>query len=250
MALVYRVGAYSSNRGTLEGHNPAASTSFVGLNEYNQNIIWDSILAAAAQVDVTSSSTNDAAAGTGARTVELIGVDANYLVISETLTLNGQTIVTSALSYLRLTEINVLTTGSGRVNAGDLHAVKTGTGGSYTTGVPGTLTSALVKVPAGYNRSFSSVFIIPATKVAGKIVSASFGSGAQGATFKIFTRDLTDATAPLVEAFSQPIGANSAYAPKFFDNIANFPAKTQVELKVIGWAASANAFAKVILDMQ
>ena len=92
----------------------------VGAGTYD---IWPSastrqLPAAAGTVAVVSSSVNDTAAGTGARTVVLSGLDANYLTISETIALNGTTPVNSVNSYLRVNRTYVSTAGSGSKNAG------------------------------------------------------------------------------------------------------------------------------------
>jgi hypothetical protein len=80
-------------------------------------MVWP---AAAATISVVSSSVNDTAAGTGARTLYIEGLDSNYLVISETITLNGATPVVTANSYLRVNYAYILTAGSGGVNAGNI----------------------------------------------------------------------------------------------------------------------------------
>jgi hypothetical protein len=54
-----------------------------------------SYAAAALQMTVSSSSASDTSAGTGARTVLITGLNANYAVISESVTMNGQTAVTT-----------------------------------------------------------------------------------------------------------------------------------------------------------
>ena len=89
----------------------------------------------AAQMKVSSGSANDAAAGTGARTILLAGLDANYNRISEVVTLNGQTQVTTVNSYLRITYTEITSTGSGNAQAGIIYV---GTG-SATAGVPATI---------------------------------------------------------------------------------------------------------------
>lgn len=71
---------------------------------------------------VASGSANDAAAGTGARTVRLTGVLASGLSSSETITLNGTSGVNSSASYIHVTSLEVLTAGSGGVNAGIITA--------------------------------------------------------------------------------------------------------------------------------
>jgi len=117
-----------------------------------------SYLSAATVLKVSSSSTNDASAGTGARTVELFGLDGDYNEISETVTLNGQTAVNTTQSFLRINRMIVRSAGSGEANAGNIYA---GTG-TVTTGVPANIYAiingdgsnqtlmALWTVPAGY----------------------------------------------------------------------------------------------------
>lgn len=56
--------------------------------------------------------------GTGARTVVVVGLDTDYLPISETVTLNGVTEVVLTNQYLRINRAWVATAGSGGVAAG------------------------------------------------------------------------------------------------------------------------------------
>lgn len=117
-----------------------------------------SYLSAESVLKVSSGSANDTSAGTGARTVELFGLDGDYNEISETVTLNGQTAVNTTLSYLRINRMIVRSAGSGGANAGIIYA---GTG-TVTTGVPANIYAtingdgsnqtlmALWTVPAGY----------------------------------------------------------------------------------------------------
>jgi hypothetical protein len=117
-----------------------------------------SYLSAASVLKVSSSSANDTSAGTGARTVELFGLDGDYNEINEVVTLNGQTAVNTTQSYLRINRMIVRSAGSGGYNAGIIYA---GTG-TVTTGVPANIYAtingdgtnqtlmALWTVPAGY----------------------------------------------------------------------------------------------------
>lgn len=111
--------------------------------------------AAASVMKVSSSSTNDAAAGTGARTVLVQGLDANYVEIQEVVALNGQTAVNTVNSYLRVFGVTGLTAGSGGTNAGDLYM---GTG-TVTAGVPANVFS---KAPGGFGQSQGAHWTVPA----------------------------------------------------------------------------------------
>ena len=74
----------------------------------------------AAQLDITSTSAADTAAGTGARTLFLEGLDVNRDQITEIVTLNGLTIVTTTASFLAINNVKVVTAGSGDQNAGTI----------------------------------------------------------------------------------------------------------------------------------
>lgn len=78
--------------------------------------------AAAAATTIVSSSANDTAAGTGARTVLVTGLDASRNVITETVTMNGTTPVALTAEFFRINKIEVMTAGSGLVNEGLLTA--------------------------------------------------------------------------------------------------------------------------------
>lgn len=113
----------------------------------------------AAAIEVVSTSANDAAAGTGARTILIEGIGADYLPLSETITMNGATIVAgnAAKLYLDVWRASVVTTGSGLVNAGTITV-------RYPAG--STLTTIPVHATAGgMSVSQNTHYIIPADKI-------------------------------------------------------------------------------------
>ena len=111
--------------------------------------------ASATVIKVSSANTNDTSAGSGARTVRIVGLDANYNVISEVVALNGQTAVNTANSYIRINDFYVLTCGSGNTAAGIIYAGV----GNVTTGVPATIYSLM---PTAYNTQTQAIFTVPA----------------------------------------------------------------------------------------
>jgi len=137
----------------ISGISGSVGTSYTTV--WSQNTVY-AYLSAASVMEISSSNANDTAAGTGARTISINGLDANYNPISETVTLNGQTAVNTTNSYLRVFHIAVLTAGSGGAAAGNIYA---GTG-AVTAGVPAVIygvytsgngaTAAVWTVPAGY----------------------------------------------------------------------------------------------------
>lgn len=167
ISSISRQGAYEPfelqvSRGQIQGHtafcqfgiNTAVGTSnetvWIGSTTYT-------FPSSASVLKISSSSASDTSAGTGARTIQIQGLDANYEAVSETVSLNGQTAVNTTNSYLRVNRMIVLTAGSGGTSVGNIYA---GTG-DVTSGVPAVVVnqtgvlaneteSGFYTVPAGY----------------------------------------------------------------------------------------------------
>lgn len=102
---------------------------------------------------LTSDSANDAAAGTGARTVTVFGLDGNYAQISETVTLNGTTPVTTTNTFWRVYRTYAATAGSNGTNVGNItvqHNVTTANVFAYILAGTGQAHNSNYTVPAGY----------------------------------------------------------------------------------------------------
>ncbi len=190
-----------------------------------------SYLAAATQLSVSSSSTDDTSAGTGARTVTLSGLDANYSEISETVTLNGQTAVTTTNSYLRIFRMVVNSAGSGGENAGVIYA---GTG-TVTSGVPA---NKYATISVGDNQSLMAFWTVPANHTAyllqtdvtvattqnNKYCTASLVARPYGEVFQVKDR-FVKAESQTTLAYSLPL---------------EFEEKTDIEYRAIGDSAGAD----------
>lgn len=105
-------------------------------------------------ITITSDNTADAAAGTGARTLTIIGLDSDWNQISETVTLNGTTGVTTANVFRRAHTMFVRTAGSTGTNVGVLTA-------THTT----TTANVFLSILAGVGSSNFAVQTVPAGKV-------------------------------------------------------------------------------------
>ncbi|PHR55977.1 MAG: hypothetical protein COA43_14770 [Robiginitomaculum sp.] len=105
-------------------------------------------------VTVESSSVNDDTGGTGAITIQLIGLGSGFVSQTEIVTLNGTASVDSVNSYLRLDRVLVLTAGTGGVNDGDI-----------TVAQKVTTANVFAVVPAGGNRTLIACYTIPFGKV-------------------------------------------------------------------------------------
>ena len=153
---------YNGNSVVVKGRCSSTLTSVTDTG--GTNILLDpTILNTPSTVDISSSSASDASAGVGARTIQIVGLGSNQQYQSEIITLNGNTVVTSVNTYYRLFFTRVLTVGTTGYNVGDIYIIKTGTGGTYSAGVPGTFTiaSALIKVLATTNQGGSCSYTTP-----------------------------------------------------------------------------------------
>ena len=78
------------------------------------------IMTTADTLDIVSSSANDTSDGTGARTVFIDGIGADFLRQTEIVTMNGVTPVTTANTWLGVNRATVLSSGSLTYNDGDI----------------------------------------------------------------------------------------------------------------------------------
>jgi hypothetical protein len=144
---------YDLQKMTLFSANPDVDTATVPEFVWSQGGVF-TFPAAAAATTIVSASANDAAAGTGARTVTVTGLDANYLEVVETVTMNGTTPVNLAAQLLRVNKLEVATAGTGQVNAG---AITISIGGTTVSAIPadkGISQTGVFTVPADYDKAF------------------------------------------------------------------------------------------------
>lgn len=97
-----------------------------------REVVWEgggeyTFLAAAETLDVVSTDVNDTSGGTGARTMEIIGLDTNWDPLTETVELSGTNVVVTSASFLRTFRMVVRSGGSSGGNEGILTATSTDT---------------------------------------------------------------------------------------------------------------------------
>ncbi len=166
------------------GSNPVVGTSFEIVRGAGGTHTW---LTSAAIHDVSSSSTDDDAGGSGALTIEVHGLDGNYNDISEIVTMDGTTVVNTALSYLRINKAHVVTAGSGETNAGDIYVTETG--GNFTAGVPDDLALVEEKIAATFGEAESTIFTVPAGFTFYTHSIIVFAAAGKTVTFREYHRD-------------------------------------------------------------
>lgn len=159
-----------------------------------ERTVWDgaantnaNYLAAASKINFVSDDANDTAAGTGARTFQAHGLDPDGKEISEVITLDGTTLVTSALTFgTAPNRQKVLTAGSGGMNAGTIYAFT----GTETDGTPADLNLVYSIIKAGENQTLQCNYTVPASRI-GLMdfceITSLGGNNAEG-TFRLVMR--------------------------------------------------------------
>lgn len=152
------------------GYNPDLDTS--------EESVWpDGGIVAhptvASVLDIVSTDAADASAGTGARTVFIEGLDGDYNIVSETVTLNGTTNVSTVEEYLYINQFYVVTVGSGGANAGTITAKLSTTLYDLIAIGYNQRTTAHYCVPAGYT-GYMTTGVITAGQASGSTAVTAF----------------------------------------------------------------------------
>lgn len=207
---------------TVFGFNPDVDTTEVSVWPLPSKIPQAT---AALQMSVSSTNANDTAAGTGARTIVVQGLDGNYDEITETVTLNGQNAVLTAASFLHINYMYVASTGSTKSAAGDIYI---GTG-VVTAGVPAT-TYNIIKF--NYNDTITGCYTVPAGHTA-YVMQGRFTAGqAVGSTAVQGRLIATNGSGIRRTAAITTINNGTADYP--FEYPLPLPEKTTIEATAVG----------------
>ncbi len=247
ISSVTRLGAYEPfdlqvSRGQIQGHRNVTVFGFNPDVDTTQVSVWPlpsliTFPVAALQMTVSSTSANDTSAGTGARTVVVQGLDANYNEVTETVTLNGQTPVTMIASLLRVNYAYVATAGSGNSAAGDIY-IGTGT---VTAGVPAT---AYDIIKFDYNNTTTGSYTIPAGYTA-YLSQGLFSTGQAGGSNQVQGRLLSRGTNN-IRMTAALTTLNNGVANYVFEYPLSIPEKTTLEATAIG-SSSNNAVSSMFI---
>ncbi len=110
--------------------------------------------ASAIAMEVISTSDQDVAAGTGARTIEIHGLTTDFAEVSEIVTMTGTAAKVLQNTYLRINNMHVMTAGTGTVPAGTITLRPSGGGTIYCM------------ISVGMTMSLQAHYTVPAGKVA------------------------------------------------------------------------------------
>jgi len=131
------------------GFNDTVPTSWELVQVGSANITYPTTAAVAS---VVSNNSNDTAGGTGARTISVQGLNANYDQVTETVTMSGQSAVTTDETFIRIFRVRVETGGS---NGGAQGTITVSVGGNTQVTLDPDYDNqslhAAYTVPRGYN---------------------------------------------------------------------------------------------------
>lgn len=141
------------------GHNPASGTGAEDV--WGPGGTYGFYPTTAQSMEIVSTSTNDTSAGTGARTVQVYGLDTNWALQDETVTMNGTTAVALANTYIRTFRAIVLTAGSTETNEGNISIQVSGGGtvGADIRAADGQTQQAIYTVPANTTGYFLKGYV-------------------------------------------------------------------------------------------
>lgn len=220
------------------GYNPAVpSTAYESIWEGSNAYPWQTV---ADQLEVLSDDADDTSAGTGARTVEIEGLDSSWNVITETVIMNGTTAVTTIASFLRIFRARVVTAGTSLRNEGNItiRDQDTSTTRALITNGP----------TSSFGQTLMAVYTIPAGKT-GYVVNINFSSAKDlEQEYRLMARDNTVANAAWnVKEFMTGRGGFSDFIKR---GINKYTEKTDLDLQVISSATSGvgGGFEIILID--
>lgn len=160
-------------------------------------------------------SSNDATATTQ---IVINGLDANYMPISEIVTVNGQTPVTTVNAYLRIQNAYVIANET-------TQSIYIGTG-NVTSGVPATVYELMFN---GYNRTESARYTVPA----GRTLYFTHGTISHGSDSSnaFMTGRLIFRLFGLPFQTAAVVNLNNKFIDFWFDYPLVLPAKTDLEAR-------------------
>lgn len=220
------------------GYNLDVDSGTVPEDIWDGGGVYAGFLAAAVSMEVLSSDANDAAAGTGMRTVRIFGLDANFNSQQEDVTLNGVTPVALANQYIRIFRAQGLTAGSGLVNAGTI-----------TIRVPGP-GATLAVITAGEGQTLMALYTTPADGPAETRILRIYGSiGRQSAGFATIQLQVREVVNIGSDACwnTKAIGDINSQGTGFIENILKRPIKvtagTDIRVRCVETSVNNSAIA-------
>jgi len=186
------------------------------------------------RMEIVSSSADDAAAGTGARTVKIWYLDSGFEEHTETVTLDGITPVeTDATDIYRINAFRVMTAGDGGYSAGTIDI-------RHLTDTP-----IYSRIAIGNNRARTSIYTVPKDKCL-YVTQLSFSCGYSTAgrfcefQFKATYNDFEDAVTDIFYPYYE-VGISDGAQLITLDVPIKICAGADIKITATGDAGNANA---------
>ncbi len=173
----------------------------------------------------SSGHAGDQVGSAGAQTVNVQGLDANFIQQRENVTLNGQTAVLTVNTYARVNRVTVNSAGGQGSNIGTIYAGD----GAISSGVPNII---YARVESADNQTLMALFTIPAS-YSGSLKQIDFTvAGNQTVDVRLLIR-------PFGEVFQVKglLRAFRNYVPFEYPDGINIPPKSDIELQARGSGA-------------
>jgi len=159
------------SKGTIGGHTLVTFFGHHPLVGMVEETIWPceslfSFPSGASTMTISSDDANDTSAGTGLRSILILGLGPNFFPQSEVVVTNGLSAVTTVNQYIRINTLVGLTAGSGGKNAGKVFIGI----GTVTAGKPATVFNCVAE---GANLNETAFYTIPAGK-SGYVIQALY----------------------------------------------------------------------------
>ena len=205
------------------GYNDAVGTSYETIWNVGGTVTY---LTNANTVVLTSTDSDDTAAGTGARVVEVQGLDENYNQATVTVPMNGTGNASNTdINFIRVFRMRVSKAGSQNTNDGDITATIGGTTVSKIDEEEGQTLQANYTIPAGYK---------------GYILDVTFNAGKENkaAKCKLITRPFDNGlnVKQLVEVYRNTVKME-------FPVPLEVDAKTDIEIQALNENAGTTTIA-------
>jgi hypothetical protein len=195
---------YESALGRRQGHTTWNKFGYNSDIDIGTETVWSNggtwtPIVTARTLSVVSTDVNDASAGTGARSVIIYGVDANWVATTEVVTLNGTTPVVTSGTWMGVNRMSIYSAGSGMINAGIITATAT-TEATIQAHMPvgsGTSQQSIFFIQLNHTALMDWLYISLAKNAGGTqpivIVKAFVYSAASGGKYEVF-RDYINGT--------------------------------------------------------
>ena len=225
------------------GHNGEVTTASDPEDLWEGGGLYTGYPTLARALTIVSGSDLDTIGGTGVRSVEVQGLDANWNLLTETVVIEGTDSVVTSGTFIRVFRVKSIAVGTGGVNAG-----------AITVTLDNAADTTMAVIAVGEGQTMQCIYTVPLGKTAYLTqiqVSVAKGAGASavGARVTLFSRAFGESW--LVKDEAEVITHGSAWVRKFIPYATSFAEKSDIRIQiteVTGTIGLAGGFGLVLVD--